>query len=140
MQATLHWVSAADAVPAEIRLYNPLFARPDPNVAEFAADLNPNSLEVLTDCKLEPAIVSGNSDAPVQFERQGYFRRDPEFDARPSGLRPHGRPARLLGQNPRREGHLRLGTPPLVAPAAAQTKAVNASNEAGVRWSGPVIL
>ena len=77
VQATLHWVSAAHAVPAEIRLYNPLFARPDPNVAEFAADLNPDSLEVLTDCKLEPAIVSGNSDAPVQFERQGYFRRDP---------------------------------------------------------------
>ncbi len=78
VQATLHWVSAAHAVPAEIRLYNPLFARPDPNVAEFAADLNPDSLEVLTDCKLEPAIVSGNSDAPVQFERQGYFRRDPD--------------------------------------------------------------
>ncbi len=47
VQATLHWVSAADAVPAEIRLYNHLFARPDPNAADFAADLNPDSREVL---------------------------------------------------------------------------------------------
>jgi glutaminyl-tRNA synthetase len=78
VQATLHWVSAADAVPAEIRLYNQLFARPDPNVAAFAADLNPSSLEVLTDCRLEPAIAADNSEAPMQFERQGYFCRDPD--------------------------------------------------------------
>jgi len=78
VQATLHWVSAADAVPAEIRLYNQLFARPDPNVASFAADINPNSLEALTDCKLEPAIAAANSDASMQFERQGYFYRDPD--------------------------------------------------------------
>src|SRR5262249_54133504 len=58
VQATLHWVCAADAIPAEVRLYNQLFARPDPNVANFAADLNPNSLEVLRDCKLEPAAAS----------------------------------------------------------------------------------
>ncbi len=49
VKATLHWVSAADAVPAEVRLYNPLFLRPDPNAANFAADLNPNSLEVIAD-------------------------------------------------------------------------------------------
>jgi glutaminyl-tRNA synthetase len=76
VQATLHWVSAADAVPAEVRLYNPLFARPDPNAADFAADLNPNSLEVLAGAKLEPALAAANSAAPVQFERQGYFCRD----------------------------------------------------------------
>ena len=64
VQATLHWVGAADAVPAEIRLYNPLFARPDPNVADFAADLNPNSLEVLTDCKLEPALAGAIPRVP----------------------------------------------------------------------------
>jgi glutaminyl-tRNA synthetase len=78
VQATLHWVCATDAIPAEVRLYNQLFARPDPNVANFAADLNPNSLEVLKDCKLEPAAAGANSEAPMQFERQGYFYRDPD--------------------------------------------------------------
>ena len=84
VQATLHWVSAADAVSAEVRLYNQLFARPDPNVAEFAADLNPDSLEVISDAKLEPALAADNSDAPVQFERQGYFYSDP--DSQPGRL------------------------------------------------------
>jgi glutaminyl-tRNA synthetase len=78
VQATLHWVCAADAVPAEVRLYNQLFTRPAPNVADFAADINPNSLEVLADCRLEPATASANSDVPMQFERQGYFYRDPD--------------------------------------------------------------
>ena len=78
VQATLHWVSAADALPAEVRLYNQLFARPDPNPADFIADLNPDSLEVLTSCKLEPELAAANTDDPVQFERQGYFCRDPD--------------------------------------------------------------
>jgi len=78
VQATLHWVSAADAVPAEVRLYNQLFARPAPNPADFIADLNPDSLEVLTGCKLEPELAAANTDDPVQFERQGYFCRDPD--------------------------------------------------------------
>jgi glutaminyl-tRNA synthetase len=78
VQATLHWVSAADAVPAEVRLYNQLFARPDPNPADFIADLNPDSLEVLMDCRIEPALAAANSDDSVQFERQGYFCRDPD--------------------------------------------------------------
>jgi glutaminyl-tRNA synthetase len=78
VQATLHWVSDADAVPAEVRLYNQLFARPDPNPADFIADLNPDSLEVLTGCKLEPELAAANTDDPVQFERQGYFCRDPD--------------------------------------------------------------
>jgi len=78
VQATLHWVSAADAITAEIRLYNQLFARPDPDVANFAADLNPDSVEVLTGCKLEPALAATNSAEPVQFERQGYFCPDPD--------------------------------------------------------------
>jgi glutaminyl-tRNA synthetase len=77
VQGTLHWVAAADAFTAEVRLYNQLFAKPAPEVANFAADINPHSLEVLTGCKLEPALLQGNSDAPVQFERQGYFCRDP---------------------------------------------------------------
>jgi glutaminyl-tRNA synthetase len=78
VQATLHWVSVADAVPAEIRLYNQLFARPDPNPADFVADLNPESLEVLTDSRLEPALAHADSGDSVQFERQGYFCRDPD--------------------------------------------------------------
>ena len=78
VQATLHWVSAADAITAEVRLYNQLFARPDPDVTNFAADLNPDSVEVLTDCKLEPALAATASGEPVQFERQGYFCPDPD--------------------------------------------------------------
>ncbi|MEX0590382.1 MAG: glutamine--tRNA ligase/YqeY domain fusion protein [Xanthobacteraceae bacterium] len=78
VKATLHWVSAADAVSAEARLYNQLFKRPDPDAANFAAELNPNSIEVLGDAKLEPALAADNADAPVQFERQGYFNRDPD--------------------------------------------------------------
>jgi glutaminyl-tRNA synthetase len=76
VQATLHWVSAADSVPAEVRLYNQLFLSPEPNAGDFAADLNPQSLEVLTDCRVEPAFVGDNVHEPVQFERQGYFYRD----------------------------------------------------------------
>lgn len=81
VQATLHWVSAEDAISAEVRLYNPLFNRPDPGAGEFEADLNPNSLEVLTDAKLEPALLSAKLGEPVQFERQGYFALDPDSSA-----------------------------------------------------------
>jgi glutaminyl-tRNA synthetase len=84
VQATLHWVAAESAVPAEVRLYNPLFTRPDPDAANFAADLNPNSLEVLDNAMVEPSLAAANSDAPVQFERQGYFCRDP--DSKPGRL------------------------------------------------------
>ena len=78
VKGTLHWVSAEDSVAAEVRLIGPLFARPEPDAGNFAADLNPDSLVVLSDARLEPAIVAGNDDTPVQFERQGYFRRDQE--------------------------------------------------------------
>jgi glutaminyl-tRNA synthetase len=79
VKATIHWVSAADAVKAEVRLYHQLFTRPDPNAGDFAADLNPQSLEVLPDARLEPALaILSNSVAPVQFERQGYFCMDPD--------------------------------------------------------------
>ena len=70
VQATMHWVSAADSVPAEVRLYNPLFAKPDPDAGNFAADLNPNSLEVLGEARVEPALAGDNAAEPVQFERQ----------------------------------------------------------------------
>ncbi|HEV2546164.1 MAG TPA: glutamine--tRNA ligase/YqeY domain fusion protein [Stellaceae bacterium] len=80
VQATLHWVSAAHAVTAEVRLYNQLFARPDPGGDVFA-DLNPNSLDVLSGCKLEPALTEAALEHPVQFERQGYFCRDSDTTA-----------------------------------------------------------
>ena len=76
VQATMHWVSAADSIPAEVRLYNQLFAKPDPDAGNFAADLNPNSLEVLSEARLEPALAGDNAAEAVQFERQGYFCRD----------------------------------------------------------------
>jgi glutaminyl-tRNA synthetase len=76
VQATLHWVAAAGAVPAQVRLYTPLFAKPDPDAGNFAADLNPDSLEVLSHSMVESALAGDNSDAVVQFERQGYFIRD----------------------------------------------------------------
>ncbi|MDE1969339.1 MAG: glutamine--tRNA ligase/YqeY domain fusion protein [Alphaproteobacteria bacterium] len=75
VQATLHWVAAAPSATAEIRLYNPLFTKPDPDPANLIAALNPNSLEVIKDARLEPALADAG-DAPVQFERQGYFVRD----------------------------------------------------------------
>jgi glutaminyl-tRNA synthetase len=81
VQATLHWVSAADALPAEVRLYSTLFARPDPggaNGGDVMADLNPDSLEVLRDCLLEPALASAPVGEAVQFERLGYFCADPD--------------------------------------------------------------
>ena len=80
VQATLHWVSAADTVTAEVRLYNPLFTRPDPSAGDFAADLNPNSVEVLADCRLEPSLAATKPGATVQFERQGYFCLDPDSE------------------------------------------------------------
>jgi glutaminyl-tRNA synthetase len=78
VKATIHWVSAAHALPAEVRLYSSLFTKPDPSGGEnFIADLNPNSLEVLSGAQLEPALADAKPEVPVQFERQGYFCLDP---------------------------------------------------------------
>ena len=77
VKATIHWVSATHSIPAEVRLYNPLFTRPDPSGGEgFAADLNPNSVELLNETRLEPALAEAKVGQPVQFERQGYFCLD----------------------------------------------------------------
>jgi len=82
VQATLHWVAAADAVPAEIRLYSHLFNRPDPGAdGDALADLNPDSLEVLGGCLAEPALASAVVGEAVQFERTGYFALDPDSRA-----------------------------------------------------------
>ena len=79
MRGTIHWVSATYGAPAEIRLYNPLFTRPDPGAdGDLMADLNPHSLEVVKGAVVEPAMATANADETIQFERQGYFRRDPD--------------------------------------------------------------
>jgi glutaminyl-tRNA synthetase len=81
VKATLHWLPAAQSKPAEIRVYNQLFAKPSPDAGNFASDLNPQSLEVLKDARIEPSLAESNLDAAVQFERQGYFVRDTESTA-----------------------------------------------------------
>jgi glutaminyl-tRNA synthetase len=85
VKATLHWVSAAHAIPAEVRLYDRLFSVEDPeNVPEgktFLDRLNPQSLEVVRDAQLEPSLASAEPGQRVQFERLGYFCVD--IDSRP---------------------------------------------------------
>ena len=79
VRGTIHWVAAAYSLPAEIKLYDQLFSRPDPgSEGDFIADLNPNSLEILTEAQVEPALADATPGEPVQFERQGYFCLDPE--------------------------------------------------------------
>ena len=82
VKATIHWVSAIHAVDAEVRLYENLFSKEDPNAVEegrdFLSNLNPNSLEVLVDCKLEPSLATATAGDRFQFERLGYFCVDPD--------------------------------------------------------------
>ena len=80
VRATLHWVSAAHALDAEVRLYDSLFTVPNPHdVPEdqtWTDFINPDSLTVLTGCKLEPSLTDAQTDEPLQFERVGYFVKD----------------------------------------------------------------
>jgi glutaminyl-tRNA synthetase len=78
-KATLHWVSADYAIPAEVRLYDHLFIRPDPGVeGDLFADLNPESEKVLLGCLVEPSLAETAVGETVQFERLGYFSPDPD--------------------------------------------------------------
>jgi glutaminyl-tRNA synthetase len=78
-KATLHWLSAEHALPAEVRLYDRLFTRPDPGAdGDFFADLNPDSETILEDCRVEPALAELPAGETVQFERLGYFCTDPD--------------------------------------------------------------
>lgn len=82
VKGTLHWVSAAHALDAEIRLYDHLFTEPDPGAAEdLHSIINPNSLEVLKDCKVEPNLVTTKPGDHYQFLRMGYFCTDPDSTA-----------------------------------------------------------
>jgi glutaminyl-tRNA synthetase len=79
VRGTIHWVSAAHAMAAEVRLYDHLFSRPDPGAeGEAFEDLNPDSLVALEDCQLEPSLTEAEIGQAVQFERQGYFAADPD--------------------------------------------------------------
>ncbi|MGQ9602359.1 MAG: glutamine--tRNA ligase/YqeY domain fusion protein [Candidatus Bipolaricaulia bacterium] len=88
VKATLHWVSAAHAIEAEVRLYDRLFTKPDPlEVPEghdWLENLNPNSLVILQGCKLEPSLAEAEPGERYQFERKGYFCVDP--DSKPGRL------------------------------------------------------
>jgi glutaminyl-tRNA synthetase len=84
VKATMHWVNAADAVPAEIRLYGHLFDTEQPDAANFVSQLNPQSLQTLSGCMVEPALAREDDGGSVQFERQGYFCRDK--DSSPGSL------------------------------------------------------
>ncbi len=82
VKSTIHWVSADHAIDAEVRLYENLFTKEDPNETtqgdDFTANLNPNSLEVVTNAKLEPSLAGASAGASYQFERLGYFNVDPD--------------------------------------------------------------
>jgi glutaminyl-tRNA synthetase len=88
VKSTVHWVSAAHAIDAEVRIYDKLFTKEDPNQVEggheFTANLNPNSLEVIAQAKLEPSLANAPIEGRYQFERLGYFCVDP--DSRPGRL------------------------------------------------------
>jgi glutaminyl-tRNA synthetase len=84
-KATLHWLSSEHAVPAEVRLYDRLFTRPDPGAdGDLFADLDPDSETVLQKCLLEPALAELPVGETVQFERLGYFC--PDSDSTPERL------------------------------------------------------
>jgi glutaminyl-tRNA synthetase len=90
VRGTIHWVSAAHALPAEVRLYDRLFSVPDPEAGleegqDFTANLNPDSLVVVNPARVEPALADDPPGTFYQFERQGYFISDP-IDSRPGSL------------------------------------------------------
>ena len=82
VKATIHWVSAAQAQPAEVRVYDRFFVKENPDDVDegqdFLASLNPRSLEVLSGCRVEPGLASAKAGDIFQFERQGYFCVDPD--------------------------------------------------------------
>jgi glutaminyl-tRNA synthetase len=88
IKGTIHWVSAEHSVSAELRLYDHLFLKPNPDSVDkgqdYRANLNPESLQIIHGCRLEPCLADATSGDRFQFERQGYFCVDP--DSRPGAL------------------------------------------------------
>jgi glutaminyl-tRNA synthetase len=88
VKSTIHWVSAGHAIDAEVRLYGNLFATENPGDVpegqDFTVNLNPNSLEILTNAKLEPSLAGAKPGDRYQFERLGYFSAD--LDSKPGAL------------------------------------------------------
>jgi glutaminyl-tRNA synthetase len=82
VKGTLHWVSASEAIDAEVRMYDRLFLEEDPEDVEegedFTANLNPDSMEILENAKLEPALADAQPGSRYQFMRKGFFYLDPE--------------------------------------------------------------
>jgi glutaminyl-tRNA synthetase len=89
VKGTIHWVSATRSLTCEVRLYDRLFTQPDPDDVpddqEFTATLNPESLVVLRDARIEPSVADDSAGSRYQFERQGYFVSD-IADSNPGGL------------------------------------------------------
>jgi len=85
VKSTLHWVCAAKSLKVEVRLYDNLFTKENPDDTDegedFTANLNPNSLEVLSECYIEPSVNNAEALSRYQFERLGYFCTDPESTA-----------------------------------------------------------
>ena len=103
VKSTIHWVSAAHAIDAEVRIYDKLFTKEDPNQVEegqeFTANLNPVSLEVIAEAKLEPSLGNAPIGGRYQFERLGYFCVDPDSRPGTSSVQPHRGAERYLGQS-----------------------------------------
>ena len=79
VKGTIHWVSVEHAKDAEVRIYNSFYNTPSPGrERDFIEDINPNSLEVLENCKIEPDLITLDDNVPIQFERLGYFYKDPD--------------------------------------------------------------
>ena len=104
VKATLHWVSAAHAVKAEVRLYDHLFTKPDPEDVpegqDFTANLNPNSLETLTDCNVEPSLAGASPGEPLPVRAPRLLLRRSRQHRRQARLQPHRHPEGHLGQDP----------------------------------------
>ena len=119
VQGTIHWVAADTALDAEVRLYDRLFTLLNPNKLEenesFLDYLNPNSLKVLTTCKIEPSLAGAAPGTQYQFERKGFFTVDLDFNPRSPGLQPDRHPARHLGQD-RRPKSRQSQSPALTSP------------------------
>ena len=103
VKSTIHWVSAAHAIDAEVRLYDNLFTKENPNETaegqDFTANLNPNSLEILHGLQAGARAGQRRAGQPLPVRAAGLFLRRPRFDPRQAGLQPHGRPARHVGQD-----------------------------------------